>query len=267
MLGGLTVDYSGAQTEITLADGLYVEVKSTQPLTGSTLIASKVEMQEDGKKGEAGTEGEELELQGVVTTGLSGEAFGLNGQTVMINGDTEFEHGTDASLLAGTFVKMEGEFNQDGVLVAKSVNFENEGDNQIKAFVTSKGDGTINVLGLTININNSTTMVDEQDEGVVPVRYFSLADIHDNDYVQLDVYRDDAGNLIATRLQRDDAAGHVTEVQAKLDAEITAGDARFTLLGVTVITNGHGIDALSGDEITVQGDFNNGALTASVIGN
>ena len=58
---------------------------------------------------------------------------------------------------------------------------------------------------MTFTVNNETRMIDEQDEGVTPVFYFSLTDIAIGDFVEIDYYTDDiSGNKIATKVERDD---------------------------------------------------------------
>ena len=121
MLGALMVHYDGAEIEHTLANGLYVEVKSTTaPTADNMLFASGVEVEEDELDGE---EGDEFELEGVVNTVISETEFELNGQTVLINSGTEFEDGLAGAIAVGAILEVEGRLNADGHLVADEIEF------------------------------------------------------------------------------------------------------------------------------------------------
>ena len=57
---------------------------------------------------------------------------------------------------------------------------------------------------MSFTVNNDTRMIDEQDSGIVPLHYFSLADVQTSDYLKIEFYV--AGDInIATELKRDDA--------------------------------------------------------------
>jgi hypothetical protein len=48
-------------------------------------------------------------------------------------------------------------------------------------------------------------MIDEQDQAVTPVFYFSVTDIAVGDFAGIDYYTDDiSGNKIATKVERED---------------------------------------------------------------
>jgi len=48
-------------------------------------------------------------------------------------------------------------------------------------------------------------MIDEQDENIEPLHYFSLLDVSQGEYVEVEYYTDGNGDLIATELKREDA--------------------------------------------------------------
>jgi hypothetical protein len=65
------------------------------------------------------------------------------------------------------------------------------------------------VGGKTIKVNTQTVMADDRDDnGAVPVRYFSLADLAVGDLVEVHYYLDDSNALVATKLERDDPESH-----------------------------------------------------------
>ena len=214
-LGNLRVDYSSA-TEVAsnLADGLYVEVKTQDALIGDvtngfTLIASKVEIEEDGDLDVDGDEGEDLEVQGIVSN-ITQTSFDFNGTTVLfasLETDDDFNLG---SLENGMIITVEGHIDADGNFVVEEIEEDHASENEAEGFVTALTDTTITIsvnnVDITFSVNNETRMIDEQDEGVVPEFYFSLADIKISDFVEIDYYIDDiSGDKIANKVERDDA--------------------------------------------------------------
>lgn len=211
-LGTLLVDYSSA-TEVAanLTDGLYVEVKTQDPLTnGSTLIASKVEIEEDGDLEVDGNEGEDLKVQGIVSN-ITATSFDFNGTTVLF---ASLETGDDfdvESLVDGMIITVEGHIDANGNFVVEEVEEDHASENEVEGLVTGATDTTItisvNSVAMTFSVNNETRMIDKQDQGgVVPVFYFSLTDIAIGDFVDIDYYIDEiSGNKIATKVKRDDS--------------------------------------------------------------
>jgi len=213
-LGSLLVDYSSA-TEVAsnMTDGLYVEVKTQAPLsgdvaTGFTLIASKVEIEEDGSLDIDGEEGEDLKIQGVVSN-ITATSFDFNGTTVLFSSletDDDFDV---ASLVDGMIITVEGYIDANGNFVVEEIEEDNASENEAEGLVIGTTDTTItisvNSVDMTFSVNNETRMIDEQDEGVTPVFYFSLTDIAIGDFVEIDYYTDDiSGDNIATEIERDD---------------------------------------------------------------
>ena len=214
-LGSLLVDYSSA-TEVAsnLIDGLYVEVKTETALsgdlaTGFTLIASKVEIEEDGDLDVDGDEGEDFEVQGVVSN-ITETSFDFNGTTVLFDSlETDDDFNLD-SLVDGMIITVEGYIDANGNFVVEEIEEDHASENETEGFVTAVTDTTITIsvnnVDMTFSVNNETRMIDEQDEGVASVFYFSLTDIAIGDFVEIDYYTDDiSDNNIATEIERDDA--------------------------------------------------------------
>ena len=208
MLGDLTVDFSNAQ----LPDGLpvvgdYVEVESTAGYdTAGHLIASDVELEDDMNDID-GDDGDNVKLNGIVTAVEPDVMIGL--QKIIITDSTEFEHGSSEDMVVGTGVEVEGYLNTDGALLAEEIEFSAEGDHEVEGLVEavagSGADGSVTVAGFEIIIDSDTVILDEQDDGVLPVRYFGLDDLGIGDYVEINYYLDSAsGDRVATRLERED---------------------------------------------------------------
>ena len=202
-LGGLTVDYSTATVDLMLRDGVYVEVKSTQGINaGNQLVASAVELEDDGEKGYQGSEGEEFELQGAVTAGLNADQFMLNGQPVKLTANSEFEGGDLSQLVAGATVKVEGRFDASGVLVAEQVSFGAEADTEVQGAVDAldTAAGTVTIGAQTVHITSSTIFKDDSGAGD---RYFNLSAIQVGDQLEIEAYTDaSSGALVAIKVER-----------------------------------------------------------------
>lgn len=213
-IGNMIVDYSGASLDgfsAGIQNSIYVEVKSVSGIVNGNLVATKVEVEDGGKKGHTGSENEESELKGAITSDFNVDRFELNGQVILVSNTTKLEHITLAQLTSGTIVKVEGYYNKNGELVAKEVEVKNASSQKIKGTVsaittTATNQGTITVGSNTITVDNNTIMKDSRDNGVTPDPKFNLSALGVGDYVEVYVYTDSQGNLVATKIERDDAS-------------------------------------------------------------
>ena len=212
-LGGLTVDFSSAMFDDNIPDGtlsndLYVEVKSTVGFVNGDLIASEVELEDDGDMELEGDEGDDVELNGIVTAVHSDTAFEIGGHVVIITKSTSFEHGNADDITPGISLEAEGELNADGELLADEIELGIDDDIEMEGRLEEVNNppGTVTLLGQTIYINASTLLIDKQDEeGLVPEHFFGLDDLNSGDNVEIDAYVEPgSGKLIAAKLERDD---------------------------------------------------------------
>ena len=213
-LGGLTVNFSSAQFDDslpdgTLSDGLYVEVKSTAGFNlDGVLIASEIELQDDGDMDMEGDDGDEVELNGFVTAVKSDTAFEIGGRTVIITKDTSIEHGNAGDITVGVFLEVEGQLNAESELLADEIELAIEDEIEMQGTLEAVNDppGSVTLLGETIHVSASTLLIDKQDEeGLMPEHFFGLDDLNSGDYVEIDAYLEpDSGKLIAVKLERDD---------------------------------------------------------------
>ncbi|RMF22626.1 MAG: hypothetical protein D6760_07075 [Deltaproteobacteria bacterium] len=125
-LGSLTVDYSSARVEGApsggLRDGLFVEVKTKSAPSGGVLLADKIEVKSEGL---GGREGEEAEIEGLITDIVSPSEIVVGGtQTVLITDQTKFEGGTASDLALDVKIEAKGTFNAAGAVVAKKIEFD-----------------------------------------------------------------------------------------------------------------------------------------------
>lgn len=270
-IGSLTVDYSSAsEVPVGIANGLYVEIKA-DAAPNPYLVATKVEMEDDGDKGVDADEGEELELEGLLTAAYSEQTqkFGLNGQDILVSADTEFEDdGSLAALTAGvvgeTKLKIEGEVNAEGVLVAKEIKLKKAASLTIKGLpeAVDIANGTITIAGQTIKIDNSTLMNEELD--AADDDDLNVGEIAGTDWVELSVYTDANGNLVATKLERDDDAGASMELEGVLqqatNGDLSVGGVALAPLGNVTLPLG-----AVGVKVEVKGSYDANIFTVTSI--
>ena len=269
-IGSLSVDYSTTRFEDipggVLVEGLYVEVKSTSGFNGAGhLVASEVELEDGGDMDLDGEDGEDADISGIVTGVVSDTVFEIDGQVVRIVENTEFEHGAVTDIVDGVRLRVEGYFDASGDLIAEEIEFGESGDGiemegTLEAVSGSGAEGSVTLFGQTILVNPMTLLVDEQDDnGIMPVRYFGLSDLAGGDYVEIDAYRDDTtGDLVAVKLERDDQ----DEDGDRLEGVIEDIPATDTLLvaGVTVDVSGVSMPAIApGDEVEIDGSYDVGS--------
>lgn len=273
-VGALVVDYSTATLEDFGAAGPanddLVEVKGTQMLADGALRATRVQKEDGGLGGE---DGDEAEVEGLVTRFVSPVDFDVAGQRITTNGSTVFQGGTSADLAADVKVEVEGEFNADGVLVAEKVQFKRSATVKLAAPVDAVDAtaGTLRALGVTIVVDASTRKEDHESDD----HFFALDDLRVGDWVEVAGYPDPAGSgrVIATKLERDEAEDEV-ELRGPADS---LESPRFRILGVTVETTpatefedeDSPIDAATffsraaGQRVEAEGSWDGSSLTAS----
>ncbi len=238
-IGTQIVDYNTAViSEIpdgVLANDMFVEVTTIQNLdANSVLIASKVEGEDDDIDGD---EGDEVELEGVVTAFTDANNFSVNEQPVITTADTEFEDGTENNLDVGVKLEVEGELNADGVLVAEEVSFEIDSDINVSAPVSKvdAANNTITVLGVTLNIDEATMFNDETATTSVE---FSLTDLLEGDYVEISAFMKGA-DIIISKLDKV-VAKDTVELQGFLKSfeEINKS---VVVMGINIVIDENGV--------------------------
>ncbi|RLJ16992.1 hypothetical protein DJ031_16165 [bacterium endosymbiont of Escarpia laminata] len=204
-LGGLTIDWSAALLPDGIPqEGQYVEAKGDS-FNGATFEADEVETEGDGDL-EWAEDGEELEIEGIVTTDFDDvtNQFTLNGQTVQITASTEFEGGGDSSdILTGKPLEVEG--TMDGtLLIASEIEFGTDSADKLEIEDTvasvdlGAGSFTTVLSEQTFVTTTSTIFIDELTND----QFFSLASLNPGDSVDVN-YVDDAGVLTATKVERE----------------------------------------------------------------
>ena len=272
-LGGITVDYSGAVLEdgFTIADALYVEVKSKDGLDGNgVLIASKIELEDEGEKSLDHEDGDdEVELEGVITNVVSATEIEVNGHAVLLSATTRYAHGSASIAAVGMKIKVKGDVDANGNLVAEKVIFKPSGDLRLAGRIsaTDVATNTVTIFGVAITLDRSTMVNDDRDDdelatGEENVKYkFGVDDLAVDDWVKIKAYTNKAGGLTATKMERETKDA---EEDSKLVGKLTqaTGAIDYYIAGIKVDITGLS-DMIVGDKVELKGSFENGVFTAT----
>lgn len=227
-----------------IQDGMFVEVEGE--MSGATLVATEVEEETTDLELD-----QEMEVEGYVTSlNTDLRQFEVRGITVEYSDDTEFENGSAASIALDMEIEVEGVVDENGILQATEIDLEIESNIEIEADVEAvdADNGTVTLLGQTFQVNYSTLVLDERDG----IHLFNISDIAVGDRVEVEAYKNDTGELIAVKLERDEA-----DVGVSISAPVDSFDqatSNLVLAGVSV--------DLSSQELSIEDD--NGALTLEV---
>lgn len=230
LLGGLTVSYTGAVLEgiVAPADGLFVEVITSQRLQNDVLIADEIEGEEEGVDAD---EGEELEISGIITH-FSFDGFAVNGQPVRVVAGTEFDGGSAAGLANDVRIEVEGQVDANGVLVAEEISFEQESQIEVVASLDAASATSITVLGREFKVNDRTFF---KDESSINDKYLNLETLLSGQWVEVDAYQATDGSLVATSIERRDAEdGSIASLQGPVEE---SAQPNFKIIGITVTTD------------------------------
>ena len=235
-IGTQACDYSAATLELggaNLANGLYVEVFSSSPLSNGDLILDRIQARDRDRDRDQLCDGDcELDLSGYITLFVSPAEFEVDGSPVAATDTTVYVNGTAADLALDVKVAVSGTIDTDGVLIADRIVFRVPSVIEIEADVEAidTTSATTTVLGLVVTTDEGTLF---RDHSSADVRDFWLDDLAIGDRVEIRAYLD-GDVLLATRLERDDADDGVT---LKATVENVARPS-VTLLGITVTSDG-----------------------------
>jgi hypothetical protein len=269
-IGGITIHYgSSLLNDLTEADlqagnnTLYVKVKANS--YSDPLIASKIEKEGDGEIGESGSDGEEFDLEGVISAEDSGAGtLTINGQVVIMPVDFDFN-----TVAPGDKFEVEGTYNSDGILVVEEYESRSEGNVEIKGYVGTIDlvNSQITLLGQAMTINTSTLMKDEQES--TKLKYFSITDMQTGDWVEVYVNQQ-AGTYTITQLARKDPEDGAGQYDFEIEGPITAEDTgeATAIAGIPVdCTSGTGgceNNYSVGNVVDATGTYNGSAVIATI---
>ncbi|TGN40355.1 DUF5666 domain-containing protein [Marinobacter confluentis] len=154
-----------------LADGVIVEVEGNLNLAGTELLATEIR-EDDQRRYRRGTE-DDIEFSGPVAENFDAntESFVINGITVFVTSDTEFDDGLSApDLVVGLLIQVEGDYQSDGTtVIADEIELREanaEVDGPIGAAL-NRTEGTFTVGGVLVQIT-SATVIENDDDSQLP---------------------------------------------------------------------------------------------------
>jgi len=252
-LRGLVVDFSSAALDNfpngQIADGDFVEAKGLSLGAGGELIATRVELE---ALVPGVNDGDRVEIEGFITRYVSVTDFDVAGFAVTTNGSTVFEGGTAADLGLNVKVEVEGDVDANGLLTATKVDIRRAKSVRATANVDSvdAANNSLVVLGITVVADALTRLEDKSSADTDPL---TLSDINAGDYIEVrgDESPAGSGSILATIIERDDAD---TEAILQGFIEIVT-DPSYTVLGVTVNTDGSTVFRDENDVVITSTDF------------
>jgi hypothetical protein len=202
-IGTLSVDYSTASVDgfsgAGPAEGDSVETEGST-LSNGVLIAQQVEFRAEGL---GGNDGEEGEVEGLISRFVDPTDFGVDGVACTTNSSTDYEGGTEADLQPNVKIQVEGTFDSAGILVASKIEVKDGGAVQLNAKVqiVDSANAALVVGDRRISILPNTRL---EDLSAAEERYFSPSRLRVGD--QVDVTGKLVGDeIVATSLVRTEA--------------------------------------------------------------
>lgn len=231
---------TGAELDIP-ADpaGQFVEVKLEDQ--GGSLLVIRIETDDEDLLDD---DENYVSIRGVLSEDDSG-GFLLNGIPLDLTASTEYQPASlEGNLVAGMEIRIEGHM-QGGILVAGEVESE-DGDILIVARVINvnasdakNGIVTLdlgNSQSLEVQTDNSTQFEDDSSSDLNDDDSFNLDELAiGTDFLEIEAYRNDAGQLVATGIEREDG-GQDTRLKAPVDN--FDANVSVTLLGITYSVDG-----------------------------
>ena len=234
-IGTQHCNYAGATLELggaVLANGMYVEVSSNSPMSNGDMVLDRIQLRDrDRDRDQTCTSDCDFELEGFVTSFTSATEFEVDGQPVTTTASTTYVNGTVDSLALDVRLAVDGTLDANGILVADRIVFRPQSVIEIEADVEAINatELSFTLIGVSINTNEFTLYRDHSDIGA-PV--FGFEDLAVGARIEVRAYLYD-GEVIATRVERDDADDTVT-LKAPVEA---IAQPSLTLLGVTVTSD------------------------------
>ena len=248
MINDLLVDYGQAILEDfdggQPADDDVVEVKGSQIGANDELIATTVEFKGDDLDDRIDDD-TEIEIEGLITRFVSAADFDVAGMAVTTDNQTEYQGGTAGDLALNVRIEVEGRLDSQGRILADEIEFEQDADTRLDATVDSvdAAANQLTMLGILVELRDDTRIEDKSDAEIRP---FSIDDINSGDWLEVRGTESDAGNVSASRVERDDP-----EDEARIRGIASnVADPSLQILGLDIDT-----DAITQFSGTTRADF------------
>lgn len=209
MINNQLIDYSNVTLanlpNSTLENGMMVRVHGS--LVDDIFVAvGNLRLSHLGFKHQHDDDDLKIEISGLINTMETIDSFYLGDVLVIMTTGTEIKNGSFSQLEAGVHVKVEGNWNADGNLLATEIKLS------FKPHINSKGVvDAIDPAGNNITVNGAVYEITPEtsfnDRSHTKVRFFDLQDVTVGDFVHVRGYRiaattTTAERLIATRIER-----------------------------------------------------------------
>lgn len=242
-IAAVTVNYAGAdlsELEAPLADGGAVEVKGI--FSGGALLASRIETEDDLNITSTTTW---LEIEGYISSLLSGSEFVLNNLRVRTSASTRYDGGSVADLSVGARVEVKGSYGGD-VLTATEIEFRDDVSLEAKVAAVAADSLTLTgIAGLTVSTNALTEV-----DGAV----HSFAAITSGRLIKVTgAWSAGTNSVVASKIEVENPS---STIEVKLRGAVTnASEPFITLLGTTIDTTGAGYRNASGNSLSAAEFF------------
>ena len=214
--------------EADLVDNLYLAVSSEQNIDNNTVIAHTLYAIDTTLEADV-----LYEIEGLITRFVSQADFDIDGIPVNSTAQTVYKNGSAQQLGLNQFAIIKGISNADGILLAEQINlFDSTSEvwieSRIEAIDLEKQH--IRLLGETINADSFTLFTDETQAEFTDFNFsqFSLGDL-----VSVTAYRNNQGELFASRLSKVPTGLYLSAPLDRIEIELGI----IHLFGQTVSSN------------------------------
>lgn len=191
-------------------------------------------------------EGQEVEVEGIITNFTSAALFEVNGLAVVTDASTQVENGLLANLALGVRIEVEGIYTANGALLADHIEIKPDNTIELRSVVEAvdAANNIITLLSTTFVVNNATSYKEEREP---KVPNFGLSSIAIGDDLSVDgAVMNGVPTLTSIERKKNEEVveleGPVTEVNAPTSFKIldfnilpAAGTVDFNQLTVSKI--------------------------------
>ncbi len=213
--------------------GLFVELKLKDQGGGNLLVINietdDADLVDDNDN--------EVSIRGILL-GDSSNGFQINGIPFEVDSSTKYKPASlQGNLIAGRQIKVEGRV-QGGVLIARELETE-QGEIKFQASVDGvstedEKNGRITVClcnyMLDFQADHNTQYEDSSASDLNNDGSFNLSELVATDFVEVEAYVSDFGQLFATSIERKDT-GQDTYLEARIDSFVANTSVTFSLAG------------------------------------
>lgn len=239
MIKGITIDYANAIFEGLNKEALAVSdsltISSLQPLQNGKMVASRISRNNTSVL--PLTNGEEIEIEGLISSLPDTESLYLGNQRVALAADTQYEGITAGNLKLDDKIKVTGKLDTTGTVIAQEISLrESKASIEIEGAITAIDYSTLQfeVLGASIIASNSTILLDDSNDDYEQIKF---SDLIAGTKVAVKGHYISDGLILATRIDRENVSDEKEESELELEGEpenISAENQTFSLFGLTV---------------------------------